>query len=127
MKPAAAIPTSIDDYLAGLSPDVRALVQRVRRAIHRAAPGVEERISYQIPTFTLDGKALIHVAAFKSHLGLYPAPAGDAAFTRAIAPYRSGKATLKFKFDEPLPLSLVASAVKFRKRALRAHARQRAR
>jgi uncharacterized protein YdhG (YjbR/CyaY superfamily) len=127
MKPATAVPTSVDDYLAGLPPDVRALVQRVRRAIHRAAPGVEERISYQIPTFTLDGTALIHVAAFKSHLGLYPAPAGDAAFTRAIAPYRSGKATLKFKFDEPLPLSLVASVVRFRRRAVLEQARGKAR
>jgi uncharacterized protein YdhG (YjbR/CyaY superfamily) len=50
MKP--AVPTSIDDYLDGLPPNVRALVQRVRRAIHQAAPGVEEKISYQIPTFT---------------------------------------------------------------------------
>jgi uncharacterized protein YdhG (YjbR/CyaY superfamily) len=127
MKTAADVPTSIDDSLAGLPPNVRALVRRVRRAIHTAAPGVEERISYQIPTFTLNGKALIHVAAFRSHLGLYPAPAGDAAFTRAIAQYRSGKATLKCPFDQPLPMTLVARVVTVRKRALVEQARQKAR
>jgi uncharacterized protein YdhG (YjbR/CyaY superfamily) len=127
MKAAAAVPTSIDDYLAGLPPKVRVMVQRVRRTIHAAAPGVEERISYQIPTFTLAGKALIHVAAFTSHIGLYPAPAGDAAFIRAIAPYRSGKATLKFRFDQPMPLPLVADVVKFRQRALLEQARKKAR
>jgi uncharacterized protein YdhG (YjbR/CyaY superfamily) len=125
MKP--AVPTSIDDYLDGLPPNVRALVQRVRRAIHQAAPGVEEKISYQIPTFTLGGKALIHVAAFTSHLGLYPAPAGDAALNRAIAPYRSGKATLKFPFDQPVPLDLVARVVKARQRMLLDDARRKAR
>ena len=111
-------PPTVDAYVAALAPKVRRLVQQVRRAIHKAEPGVDERISYQIPTFTLGGRNLIHIAAFKQHVGVYPVPKGDAAFERAVAPHRSGKATARFPFDEPVPLELIAAMVKLLKRAM---------
>ena len=120
-------PESVEAYLAGLPAKARTQVNRVRRAIRKAAPGVEERISYQVPAFKLGTQYLIYVAAFKAHIGVYPAPKGDGAFNAAVAPYRSGKATLKFPLDKPVPLELVIAAVKFRKLAMLAVARKKAR
>lgn len=120
-------PESVEAYLDGLPPKTRTQVSRVRRAIRKAAPGVEERISYQVPAFKLGTQYLIYVAAFKAHIGVYPAPKGDPAFNAAAAPYRSGKATLKFPLDQPVPLELVTAAVKFRKLAMLAAARKKAR
>ena len=122
-----ATPESIEAYLATLPAKARIQVSRVRRAIRKAVPGVEERISYQVPAFKLGTQYLIYVAAFKAHIGVYPAPSGDAAFNAAVAPYRSGKATLKFPLDRPVPLELIASVVKFRKLAMLAAARKKAR
>lgn len=127
MKPATAVPATIDDYIAGLPATAGTAVQRVRRAIRKAAAGVEERISYRIPAFTLGGQYLIYVAAFTSHIGVYPAPQGDAAFKVAAAGYRSGKATLRFPLDQPVPLELIAAVVRFRKLELLAQARKKAR
>ena len=87
---------------------------------------MEERISYQVHAFKLGTQYLIYVAAFKAHIGVYPAPKGDPAFNAAVAPYRSGKATLKFPIDKPVPLELSTAAVKFRTRALLEHARKKA-
>ncbi len=127
MKPATAVPATVDDYIAGLPAKAKTAVQRVRRAIRKAVGGVEERISYQIPAFKLGGQYLVYVAAFKSHIGVYPAPQGDAAFKAAAAGYRSGKATLKFPLDQPVPLEFIAAVVKFRKLELLEAARKKAR
>jgi len=120
-------PPSVEAYLAALPANARSHVSKVRRAIHEAAPGVEERISYQIPAFKLGSQYLIYVAAFKAHIGIYPAPKGDLAFNAAVAPFRSGKATLRFALDRPLPLELITAVVTLRKRALLEAARKKAR
>lgn len=127
MKASIAVPVTVDDYIAGLPPKAKTAVQRLRRAIRKAAGGVEERISYQIPAFKLGGQYLVYVAAFTSHIGVYPAPQGDAAFQTAVAGYRSGKATLKFPLEQPVPLELITAVVKFRKLALLEAARKKAR
>jgi len=119
-------PASIAAYVAALPKPAQAAVRQILRTIRQAAPGAEERISYQIPAFRLDGQNLIYVAAFKNHVGVYPAPKGDAAFDAMVAPHRSGKATLRFMLDEPLPLAIVTAAVKFRQRAMLEHARKKA-
>jgi uncharacterized protein YdhG (YjbR/CyaY superfamily) len=126
MKDESRVAASIDEYLAGLPAKTRAKVQAIRRALHELEPGLEERISYRIPAFRLGGQYLLYVAAFTHHVGVYPAPQGDAAFEAAVAPFRSGKATLQFALDAPLPLDLIAAVVRFRKQALAAHARTRA-
>ena len=120
-------PPSVEAYLAALPAKARSHVSTVRRAIRKAAPGVEERISYQIPAFKLGSQYLVYVAAFKAHIGIYPAPKGDQAFDAAVAPYRSGKASLRFPLDQPLPLGLITTVVKLRKRALLEAARKGAR
>ena len=78
----------------------------MRRRVGTAIPNATEAISYDIPTFKLDGKPLIYVAAWKQHIAVYPVPAGDAALQHDIERYRSGKGTLKFQLTEPFPYEL---------------------
>jgi uncharacterized protein YdhG (YjbR/CyaY superfamily) len=109
----AAGPATVDEYLAGLPEDVRERVAAVRTAIHGAVPGVGERISYAMPTFTLDGRPLVHVAAWKRHIALYPLPqvVADPELERAVAPYRGAKDAMHLRHHEPLPLDLVVRVV----------------
>lgn len=104
----------IDTYIAGFPPDVQKLLQRIRATIQKAAPKATEAIKYQIPTFVLDGRNLIHFAAYKEHIGIYPAPRGDAAFEKELAAYAGGKGTVRFPLDEPLPLDLIKRIVQYR-------------
>ncbi len=106
-------PTTIDDYIASFPPDVQQILQELRATIKAAAPEAEETINYQIPTFTLKGN-LVHFAAFKKHIGFYPAPSGIEAFKEALAPYEGAKGSVKFPLDSPLPLDLVSEIVQFR-------------
>lgn len=76
------------------------------------------KISYQIPTFTWRGSVLLHFAAYKSHIGMYPAPRGVAEFKKELAVYGSGKATLQFSFDQPIPYNFISKLVKFRLKAI---------
>jgi uncharacterized protein YdhG (YjbR/CyaY superfamily) len=103
----------IDTYIASFPPAVQELLNAMRDTIRKAAPQAEETIKYAIPTFTLNGN-LVHFAAFKNHIGFYPAPSGIEAFEKEVAPYFAGKGSLNFPFDKPLPLSLVKKIVKFR-------------
>jgi uncharacterized protein YdhG (YjbR/CyaY superfamily) len=82
--------------------------------IRKVAPEAEEAISYQMPTFRLAGKNLVHFAAFKNHIGFYPVPTGIAAFKKELAAYKTSKGAVQFPLDQPLPLKLIARMVKFR-------------
>ena len=104
----------IDDYIAGFPPNVRKKLEQVRATIQKAVPDAEEAIRYQIPTFRLDGKNLIHFAAFQQHIGLYPAPRGDDAFKDELSKYEGGKGTVQFPLDQPIPVALIRRIVKFR-------------
>ncbi len=99
--------SSVDDYIGSLPAEVRTVLERVRETVRAAVPGAGEAISYDIPTVTLDGRALLHFAGWKQHISLYPAPSGDADFERRVAPFRSGKGTLKFLLAEPIPYDLI--------------------
>jgi len=108
-------PKSIDEYIAAFPPEVRAILGRVRLTISNAAPGAQEGISYQIPTFTLHG-ALVYFAAFKNHIGFYPPVKGDVRLEKAISSYAGEKGNLRFPLDQPIPYSLIERIVKFRVR-----------
>jgi uncharacterized protein YdhG (YjbR/CyaY superfamily) len=105
---------SIDDYIAAFPEDIQALLARVRATIKAAAPEAEERISYQMPTFALNGRNLVHFAALKHHIGFYPTPSGIDAFKDELSPYRSTKGAVQFPIDQPLPLDLIRRVVLFR-------------
>lgn len=109
--------TTVSEYIADAPPDARRALKQLRKAIKGAAPGITERISYRIPTFDLDGLYLLYIAAFKEHVSVYPVTSGMvAAHGRQIEPYRSGKGTLRFPLDEPLPLRLIEKLARVRVR-----------
>ncbi|HEU6440971.1 MAG TPA: DUF1801 domain-containing protein [Microvirga sp.] len=103
----------IDAYIASFPEDVRAILEKVRATIRKAAPGAEETISYRIPTFTLNGN-LVHFAAFKNHIGFYPGPTGIEAFKEELSAYEGAKGSVRFPLDKPIPLGLISKIVKFR-------------
>jgi uncharacterized protein YdhG (YjbR/CyaY superfamily) len=114
MKAAQQAHASIDDYITGFPADVQPILQSIRATIRDAAPDAEETISYQIPTFRLNGTYLIYFAGFKKHVSVYPAPVGNAEFAEEMAIYGSGKGTAKFPLDRPIPFDLITRMVKFR-------------
>jgi uncharacterized protein YdhG (YjbR/CyaY superfamily) len=115
MSPSKPGPKTIDEYIAGFPADVQVLLTKIRKTIRNAAPDAQERISYQIPTFTLKGN-LVSFAAYKKHIGLYPAPEGSARFNSDLAPYRAGKSTVRFPLDKPIPFDLITQIVELRVR-----------
>ena len=105
--------TTIDEYISTFPADVQAILQKVRETIRKAAPEATEAISYQMPTFKLNGN-LVHFAAFKSHIGFYPIPSGIEKFKKELAPYPQGKGSVQFPLDRPIPYALITKIVKFR-------------
>lgn len=113
MRTNPTAPQDIDAYIAGFPKDVQEVLERIRRTIRKAAPDAEEKISYQMPTFFLKGN-LIHFAAYKKHIGLYPAPRARATFKRELSAYEGGKGTVRFPLNKPIPFALIGKIVKFR-------------
>jgi uncharacterized protein YdhG (YjbR/CyaY superfamily) len=111
MKKAAK---TVNTYLATLSADKRAALQKLRRAIHAAAPGAEECISYQIPAFRFEGRMLVWFAAASKHCSFFPGAHPIAVHRRELAPYKTSKGTIRFQPDEPLPAALVRKLIKTR-------------
>jgi uncharacterized protein YdhG (YjbR/CyaY superfamily) len=103
----------IDAYIEGFPADKQELLKKMRATIRKAAPAAEEKIGYGIPTFTLHGN-LVHFAAFKNHIGFFPAPSAIVAFKKELSAYKLSKGTVQFPADQPLPLALVSKMVKFR-------------
>jgi uncharacterized protein YdhG (YjbR/CyaY superfamily) len=106
---------TIDEYLAGVSADQRAALQRLRRAIKAAAPRAEEGISYGLAAFRLDGKPLVAFGATASHCAFYPMSGTTVAAHQAdLAGYDTSKGTIRFTATEPLPVALVRKLVRTR-------------
>lgn len=103
----------IDEYIAGFPNDVQQILEKIRMTIRKAAPDAEETIKYQMPTFTLNGN-LVHFAAFKKHIGFYPAPRGIEMFKAELSVYEGAKSTVRFPLDKPIPFDLISKIVKFR-------------
>lgn len=104
---------TIDEYIQNFPDDIQERLQKIRATIKDAAPEAEEAISYAMPTFKLNGN-LVHFAAFTNHIGFYPAPSGMEEFHEELSLYKSGKGSVQFPLDKPLPLDLVSKIVKYR-------------
>ena len=89
-------------------------MKELQGTIRAAAPEVEEKISYQMPTFTLKGKYLVYFAGWKTHIAMYPIPSGTEAFNKEVSKYVEGRGTLNSPIDKPLPLKLISKIVKLR-------------
>lgn len=106
--------TNIDSYIKTFSKEIQIILQNVRQSIIDAAPGAVEAISYQMPTFKLNGKNLVHFAAYKKHIGFYPTPSGTDNFKKELEKYKTSKGTAQFQLNEPIPYDLIKKIVKFR-------------
>jgi uncharacterized protein YdhG (YjbR/CyaY superfamily) len=104
---------TIDEYIRIFPEDVQTILKKMRTTIQEAAPEAKETISYQIPTFRLNGN-LVHFAAFKNHIGFYPAPSGIEGFKKELLPYKVAKGSVQFPIDKHIPYDLVKKIVQFR-------------
>jgi uncharacterized protein YdhG (YjbR/CyaY superfamily) len=102
---------TVDEYVAGLSDEVRGRMQTLRVLVHRVVPGVEERISYGMPTFALDGRSVVHLAAWKKHIALYPLPELPGELAAEADRWRGAKDAMHLPHDRPLPLELLEKVV----------------
>jgi uncharacterized protein YdhG (YjbR/CyaY superfamily) len=106
--------TTMDGYIASFPKEVQRILEQIRQTIRKAAPGAVEAISYQIPTFKLNGSNLVHFAVWKEHIGFYATPSGNAAFKKDLARFKVAKGSVQFPLDEPIPYDLVAKIAQFR-------------
>lgn len=104
-------PGTIDEYIAVFPADVQEALQKIRKIIHAAAPGISEVIKYDMPTFDLNGHHLMHLAAWQNHIALYSLPSGDADLQKEIAPYIGSKSTLQLPLNKPMPYDLIERVV----------------
>jgi uncharacterized protein YdhG (YjbR/CyaY superfamily) len=102
---------TVDEYIDAFPAEVRERLERIRQIVRDVVPESGERISYGIPTATVDGRSVVHYSAWKRHLSIYPEPEGDAALTDDLAPHRAGRGTLQFRLDQPLPDALLRRIV----------------
>ena len=103
-------PASVDEYIAGYPEDIQKILQEVRATIRAALPDATETIKYQMPMYVQNGN-LVSFAAYKSHIGMYPAPGGTEEFLQELAPYKTEKSTLRFPLNQPIPYDLIRRIV----------------
>lgn len=108
MAPTAA---SVDEYIATFPEATQEVLEELRHRVLATLPGAQERISYAIPTFTVDGQYVLYIAGWKKHVSIYPIPDGDAELDADLAPYLSGRGTIKLPLDRPVPWDLVDRAI----------------
>lgn len=106
-------PSTIDEYISDFPAEIRERLNIIRALIRDMVPEATEAISYGIPTFKLKGN-LIHFAAFKNHIGLYPSPDGMEAFKEELSRYKHAKGSVQFPLKEELPLDLIRRIVEYR-------------
>lgn len=104
---------TIDEYIARAPEGVRPILEEIRAVIRENAPNAEEKIAYQLPTFSQQGH-LVHFGAFQDHIGFYPSPSGTVHFQEELALYSGGKGSVRFPLDRPIPYTLIAEIVRFR-------------
>jgi uncharacterized protein YdhG (YjbR/CyaY superfamily) len=105
---------TINDYINSTTKEVGIILQEIRQVIKEIAPEAIETISYQMPTFKLRGKNLVHFAAWKTHIGFYPTPSGTEKFQKELTAYKFAKGSIRFPLNQPIPMDLVRRIVKYR-------------
>ena len=107
-------PATINEYIAGFPEEVQELLKQIRATIKAQAPEAVESISYGMPAYKTNGKALVYFAGFKNHIGFYATPTGHTEFAEELSKYKQGKGSVQFPLDKPMPLDLISRIVKFR-------------
>ena len=114
-------PKNTDEYIAAFPENVQQVLKQLRETIREAAPQAEEAFSYNIPTFKMYGKNLVHFGGHKKHIGFYPTPSGIDAFKDELSKYKSAKGSVQFPLNEPFPYDLVSRIVRFRVEEMTGH------
>lgn len=105
---------TMDEYIKSFPEEISNILEDLRRAIREEAPEAVETISYQMPTFKLNGRNLVHFAAWKNHIGFYPTPSATKAFKKELSIYKGAKGSVQFPADQHLPMQLIRKIVRFR-------------
>lgn len=106
--------STVDEYMSGFPPEVKDVLEGLRKAIRQAAPKAEEVISYNMPAYKFNG-ILVYFAGHKNHIGFYPGSGAiTGIFKDSLTGYKTSKGTVQFPLDKPLPLELIKEIVKFR-------------
>jgi len=106
-------PKNVEEYISTFPKETQKILEEVRATIKKAASEAEETISYAMPAYKLNG-ILVYFAGYKNHIGFYSLPSGNEAFQKELAVYKSGKGSIQFPIDQPMPLELISKMVKFR-------------
>lgn len=97
----------VDQYIAGFPPEVQAILNEVRAAIHRGVPHATEKIRYGMPAIMLGGRYAIHFAGWKKHVGIYPVAILEPQLEAEVTVYRKAKDSVNFPYAEPVPYELI--------------------
>lgn len=116
---------TIDEFISQYPFEVQAILQKIRAAIQKSAPGAEEAMAYGIPTFRLNGKNLVHFSAFKAHIGFYPTPSGIEKFKKELSVYEGAKGSVRFPLTKPIPYALIGKIVQYRVKEVMGQAREK--
>jgi len=103
--------STIDEYVDSCPADVQSILEKIREIVKGKFPGTKETISYQIPTFSLNGKSRVYVGAWKDHIAIYPVPHGPESLQKELSPYVSGRGTVRFSLNKPIPYDLIEKIV----------------
>jgi len=106
-------PQTIEQYIVQFTPEIQEKLVTLKKVIKEAAPEATEKISWGMPTFVLHGN-LIHFAAFKNHIGLYPSPSGIDNFKDELSEFKSSKGAIQFPYAKQIPYEIISKIVKFR-------------
>jgi uncharacterized protein YdhG (YjbR/CyaY superfamily) len=104
---------TIDEYIASFPPEIQEILCKIREIVRELVPEATEKISYQMPTFYLNGN-LVHFAAFQKHIGFYPTPSGIDAFQVELSKYKGAKGSVQFPLNQPIPYDLIRRIVLYR-------------
>ena len=110
--------STIDEYISAQPEEIRPLLEKIRKTIRKAAPASTEKISWSMPTFWL-GENLIHFAAFKNHIGIYPGDLSRIPFAEKLSAYKTTKGAIQFPLDKPIDYKLIAEIARFRASAVK--------
>jgi uncharacterized protein YdhG (YjbR/CyaY superfamily) len=113
MKKGERESATMAEYIHACPRPVREKLVEIRELVRKLAPGAEERISYRMPAFFLNGP-LVYFAAYEKHIGFYPTASGIRAFQKEVSGYKNSKGAVQFPLEEPLPTALIRKIVRFR-------------
>ncbi len=105
---------TIDQFIANYPKNVQDILQKIRQTIHAAVPEAKEKISYGIPTFTLNDKNLVHFSAYEHHIGFYPGAGAIVTFKDDLEAYETSKGTVQLSLDRPIPYNLIKKITLYR-------------